>query len=86
MSSQNFAVIGCMVFESIEYRQTDAVKIMTIFYAVNAKMHPQLIVCIVATLMVHPRIMKIHKSLPGDIPNIFLYQNIILSWRNCIHK
>ena len=30
-------------------------------------MQPQLIFCMVATLMVHPRIMKIHKNLPGDI-------------------
>ena len=40
----------------------------------------------VATLMVHPRLMKIRKNLPRDIPNIFLYQNFILSLKNCIHK
>ena len=40
----------------------------------------------VATLMVHPRIMKVHKNLPGDIPNIFAYQNIILALRICLHK
>ena len=42
---------------------------MTTFYAVNAKMHPQLIFCMVATLMEHPRIMKIHKNIPERTPN-----------------
>ena len=37
----------------------------------------------VATVMVHPRIMKIYKNLPGDIPNIFPYQHFIFSLRNC---
>ena len=27
--------------------------------------------CIVATLMIHPRIMKIHNNLPGETPNDF---------------
>ena len=36
--------------------------------------------------MVLPKIMKIHKNLPGHIPNVFQYQNIILSLRNCIHN
>ena len=31
----------------------------------------------VATLMVHLRIMKIHKNPPGDIANIFPYQHFI---------
>ena len=53
---------------------------MTIFYSVNAKIHAQLIFCTVATLMVHPRIMKIHKNLPGDIPNIFPFLYI---WPVC---
>ena len=44
---------------------------MTTFYSVNAQMHPQLIFCMAATLMVHPRIMKIHKNLSGDTPNDF---------------
>ena len=34
----------------------------------------------VSTIMVHPMIMKVHKNLPGDIPNIFLYQHFILSY------
>ena len=51
---------------------------MTTFYSINAKMHQQIILCMVATLMVHPMIMKIHKNLPGDIPNIFPYQKVIL--------
>ena len=55
---------------------------MSAFYSVDATMHHQLMFCMVATLMVHPRIMKIHKNIPGDIPNIFLYQNIILALRN----
>ena len=38
------------------------------------------------TQMVHPRIMKNHKNLPGDVTNNFPYQNIILSLRNCIQK
>ena len=46
----------------------------------------QLIFCMMATLMVHPRIMKIHKNIPGDIANIFPYQHFIPSLRNCIHK
>ena len=44
---------------------------MTTLYSVNAKMHPQLIFCMVATLMVHPRIMNIHKNLPANTPNDF---------------
>ena len=40
-------------------------------FSVNAKIHPQLIFCMVATLMVHCRIMKIHKNHSGNIPNIF---------------
>ena len=32
----------------------------------------------------HPKIMNIHKNLLGDIPNIFPYQNVILSLKNCI--
>ena len=28
--------------------------------------------------MVHPRTVKIHKNLSGDIPNIFQYQHFIL--------
>ena len=43
---------------------------MTTFRSINEKIHPQLIFCMVVTLMVHPRIMKIHKKLPGDNPNI----------------
>ena len=31
---------------------------MTTFYSINAEMHPQLIFCMVATLMVYPRVMK----------------------------
>ena len=44
---------------------------MTTFYWINAKMHPQLILRMVATLMVHPRIMKIYKNSAGDTPNDF---------------
>ena len=40
----------------------------------------------VATLMVHPKIMKTHKNLLGAIPNIFPIQNIILPLKNYIHK
>ena len=34
----------------------------------------------VSTIMVHPMIMKVHKNLPGDIPNILPYQHFILSY------
>ena len=51
---------------------------MTTFYLVNAKMHPQLIFRMVATLMAQPRIMKILKNLPVGIPNIVPYQHFIL--------
>ena len=43
---------------------------MKIFYSVNEKKHPHLIFCMVATLIVHPRVIKTDKYLPGDIPNI----------------
>ena len=36
-------------------------------------MNPQLVFCMVATLIVHPRIMKIYKNLPGDIPYHFCH-------------
>ena len=45
-------------------------------------MHSQIIFCMKATLIVHPRIMKIYKNFPGNITNNFPYQNIILSLRN----
>ena len=50
--------------------------------------HPNgsLIMKVIDQIMVHLRIMKIHRNLPGDIPNIFPYQNSILLLRNCIHK
>ena len=44
---------------------------MTTCFSVNAKMHPQLISCMVATLILHLQIMKIHKNRPGDRPNDF---------------
>ena len=47
-------------------------------YSLIEKLHSQIIFGIVATLMVHPIIMKIHKNIPGDIPNIFPCQNCIL--------
>ena len=59
---------------------------MTTFYSVNAKMHPQLIFFMVPTLIVHPRIMKIHKNLSGDKPNNFPYQDIIVALSNYIPK
>ena len=37
MISQNFAVIGCMVFESIEYRQTNKHIHFYIYYIYNNK-------------------------------------------------
>ena len=49
-------------------------------------MHSQIIFYMVATLMVHPRVIKIHKNLLGAIPNIFPIQNIILPLKNYIHK
>ena len=57
------------------------------FYSLIEKLHSQIIFCMVATLMIHPRIMKIRKNLAGIyLPNIFPYQHFILSLRNCIHK
>ena len=55
-------------------------------YSLIEKLHLQRIFCVVTTLIVHPRVMKIHKNLPGDTPNNFPHQNIILSLRNWIHK
>ena len=59
---------------------------MTTFYSLIEKLHSQIIFRMVATLMVHPRIMKIHKNLAGDKPNIFPYQNINHLVGNYIHK
>ena len=39
-----------------------------------------------ATLLVYPGIIKIHKNLPGEIHHIFPYQNIILSLWNRIQN
>ena len=50
------------------------------------KLHSQIIFCMVATLMEHLRIRKIHKNFLGDIPNLFPYQDFIPSLRNCIHN
>ena len=43
-------------------------------------------VCMVTTLIVQPKVMKTYKNLPGNIPNNFPYQNIILSLRNYINQ
>ena len=56
-------------------------KIRNIFpyqhFILSEKLHSQIIFGMVATIIVHFRIIKIHKN---------SYQNIILSLRNCIHK
>ena len=75
-----------LIMKVIDQIMGFCIKIMTTFYSANAKMHPKLIFFMVVTLIVHPRIMKIHKTLPGDIPKIFPYQHLMLSLRNCIHK
>ena len=61
---------------------------MTTFYSVNAKMHLQLVFSMVATLMVHPRIMKIHKNLSGDTDSLYsmdskpIYPTTAKFWKN----
>ena len=56
------------------------------FYSLIEKLNSQISFCMVATLIVHRRIMKIHRNLLEDKPNNFPYQNIIVTLRNCIHK